>query len=69
MREIIAWKTHKGLKWYLFWDKECLDRKSPKIGNVFNPHKSLPDRQPNAASRKRPLSQNEEPFGTKTLFK
>ena len=27
MREFIAWKTHKGLKWYLFWDKECLDSK------------------------------------------
>ena len=26
--------------------------KSPKIGNVFNPHKSFPGRQLNAASRK-----------------
>ena len=26
-RKFVAWKTHKGLKWYLFWDKECLDSK------------------------------------------
>ena len=26
--------------------------KSPKIGNVFNPHKSLPGRKLNAASPK-----------------
>ena len=43
MREFIAWKTHKGLKWYLFWDKEYLDS---------NPHKSHPGHQLNAAWRK-----------------
>ena len=52
MREFIAWKVHKGLKSYLFWGKECLDSKISQIGNVFNPHKSLPGRQLNAASRK-----------------
>ena len=49
MREFIAWKTHKGLKWYLFRFNKCLDSKSPKTGNVFNPLKSLPGRQLNAA--------------------
>ena len=49
MREFIAWKAHKGLKSYLFWGKECLDSKISQIGNVFNPHKSLPGRQLNAA--------------------
>ena len=27
VREFIAWESHKGLKWYLFWDKECSDSK------------------------------------------
>ena len=36
----------------LLWNKECLDSKISKIGNVFNPHKSFPGRQLNAASRK-----------------
>ena len=49
MREFIAWKTHKGLKWYLFWDKECLDS---KISQNWYPQKSLPGRQLIAASRK-----------------
>ena len=52
MRQFIAWKTHKGLKWYLFWDKECLDSKISRKLVVFNPHKSLPGRQLNTASRK-----------------
>ena len=48
---------------------------SPKIGNVFNPHKSFPGRQLNAASQakalkfKRRVSQKEEPFdSTESLF-
>ena len=49
--------------------------KSPKTGNVFNPHirafltTSQMLRHAKAYRFKRPLSQNEEPFGTKTLFK
>ena len=57
----------------LFWNKECLDSKISKIGNVFNPHKSFPGRQLNTASHKarkfkRPVSQNKEPFWTENLF-
>ena len=61
-------QTHKLLKWYLFWDKECLDR-------MFLTHRravaaaSWMPRHAEAQKFKRPLLQNEEPFRTKTLFK
>ena len=34
------------------WFKAIRAAKSPQIGDVFNPHKSFPGRQPKAASRK-----------------
>ena len=72
MREFFAWGTHKDYSNIYSETRNVLIAKSSKIGNVFNPHKSFPGRQLNAASRKSleiqasspppPLSQNEEPF-------
>ena len=52
MREFFAWGTHQDYSNIYSETRNVKIAKSPKIRNVFNPHKSFPGRQLNAASRK-----------------
>ena len=52
MREFFSWETHKDYSNIYSETRNVEIAKSPKIGNVFKPHKSFPGRQLNAVSRK-----------------
>ena len=45
MREFFAWGTHQAYSNIYSETRNAKIAKSPKIRNVFNPHKSFPGRQ------------------------